>query len=250
MKDIAAVFRIPGLTRTRWILYKELTSFFGSNLAPIALGIVAFLCGLVSGLLTLTQGATYEAITSLIFHMFYIIIIAAGIFLSMSSFVNEKKQGTMELLFTLPVSDLELTLGKFLMGAVILTSLSVAMTLVYVVGIAEAPWYMALSGVIGLIFVGLYAFSVGMFTSSLTESYLASILIATAVVLTIDVGGFMSGLLPSPAKEILTHLHGLNQFTPFTRGRIPLRGTVFFLGLAGFFLFLTTRVLESRRWKG
>lgn len=241
---------ISGLKRARWVFNKEVSSFFGSNMAPLSLGIVAFLSGLVSVLLSLSQGATYEGVTRLIFHLFYLIIIAAAIFFSMSAFVNEKRQGTMELLYTLPISDLELTIGKFLMGALFLTVISIALTIVYVAGIAEAPWYVVVSGAFGLIIVALYAYSVGLFASSLTGSYLAALLIALTIVLIIDVGGFMAGLLPSPAREIFSHMHGLNQFAPFTRGRIPLKGTFFFLSLTIFFLFLTVRVLESRRWRG
>lgn len=241
---------IAGLGKARWILYREFSSFFGSNLPPLTLGLVAFLCGLVSVVLALSKGATYEDVTRVIFYFFYIIIIAAAIFLSMSTFVTEKRQGTMELLYTLPVSNLEIVLGKFLLGLILMSAISVAMTLVYVVGIAEAPWYMAFTGVIGLIFVGMYAYSIGMFASSVTDNYLLALLIAVTVVIVIDVGGFMAGLLPSPAKEILTHLHGLSQYTPFTRGVIPFKGAVFFSGLGALFLFFCVKSLESRHWRG
>ena len=250
MKDIWKTAGARGLARVRWIFYKELAAFFGSNTAPLALGLTAFLCGLMSTALTIVPGATYEGVTRVIFHAFYILIMTASIFLSMSSFVNEKKQGTMELLYTLPVSDLELALGKFLMGAAFVISLTLFMTLIYIVGIAEAPWYMTVTGAFGLMLVGFYAYAVGLFASSLTENYLTALLIAAAIVLGVDIGGFLAGLLPSPARDIITHMHGLNQFLPFTRGRIPLRGTVFFAGLTVFFLFLTVRTLESRRWRG
>ena len=251
MKIVASILNIPGLSRARWVFFKEVTSFFGSNLPPLSLGLVAFFCGLISVLLSLfTDKITLEVVTRTLFHAFYLIIIAAAIFLSMSSFVNEKRQGTMELLYTLPISDLELTVGKFMMGAFFMTLISLAMTLVYIVGIAEAPLSMVVSGVIGLSLVSCYAYSVGLFASSLTDSYLVALLISVAIVLAIDIGGFMAGLLPSPAREIISHLHGLNQYSPFTRGRIPLKGTVFFISLTIFFLFMTTRVLESRRWRG
>lgn len=249
MKALRAL-SIPGLSRARWIFLKETTSFFGSNFAPLSLGLVAFMCGIGSALLSLSQGATYDGVTRFIFHYFYIIIIIAALLLSMSAFVSEKRQGTMELLYTLPISDVEMVVGKFLMGAVFLTLLSISMTLVYVVGIAEAPWYVAVSGALGLIFVGMYAYSVGLLASSLTDSYLVALLVALVIVLAIDIGGFMAGLLPSPAKEVFAHLHGLHQYNPFTRGRISLKSSMFFLSLCAFFLFLTVRVLESRRWRG
>ena len=242
MKLVAKVLNIPGISRARWVLIKEINSFFGS--------IVALLCGIPSVILSQSSGATYAGVTRLIFYWFYITMIIAGLFLSMSAFVNEKKQGTMELLYTLPVSDLELVLGKFMMGFVVLTPTALAMTLVYVVGIAEAPWYMSVTGAFGLILVAMYAYAIGLFASSLTESYLIALLISAAIVITIEALGFMAGFFPTPIKEILTHMHSLNQYTPFSRGRIPLKGTIYFASLTVFFLFLTVKVLESRRWRG
>jgi len=122
-------------------------------------------------------------------------------------------------------------------------------TLVYVLGIAEAPYYIVLSGLLGLILTGLYATSVTVFASALTGSYLISLLASIGIILLIDVGGYLGGILPSPAKEIVTFFHGLNQFAPFARGVISLKACVFFLSLTLLFLFLSVKVLESRRWR-
>lgn len=250
MKESRLFAPLAGLSRSWWVFLKEANSFFGSSLPPLTIGIVAFMCGLVSVALANSQGATYEEITRFLFYIFYIIIMVAAVFLSMSAFVNERKQGTLELLYTLPVSDLELVLGKFFIGILFVTVLSVSMTVVYIVGIAEAPAYIAFSGILGLILVGLYAFSAGIFASSLTDSYLISLFTVTLALVIIDIGGFLAGLLPSPARGILSHMHALNQYTPFTRGILPLKGFVFFGSLIVFFLFLAVKALESRRWRG
>lgn len=238
-----------GFAKAWFVFLKEINSFFGSSLPPITLGVVAFLCGLLDAVL-ISPGATYEDVTRILYYMFYIIIIVAGLFLSMGSFVNERKQGTLELLYTLPVSDVELVMGKFFMGVMLVGSAALSMVLIYIVLISEAPWYMAGSGFVGLLLVGLYAYSAGIFASTLSDSYLISLLVGALIIGIIDIGGFMAGLLPSPAKGIFSHLHGLNQFTPFSRGVIPLKGSVFFLSLTVFFLFLSVKVLESRRWRG
>lgn len=241
---------MPGLANIRWIYIKEIRSFFGSSFPPVSIGIVAFLCGLVSVIIALSEGATYANVTRAIFYFFYIIIIIAAVFLSMSAFVNERKQGTLELLYTLPVSETEMVLGKFFSNFSILAILSFLMTAVYILGIAEAPFYVAFSGWLGLMIVGAYAISVGIFASSLSESHLISLLVSLLIIVLIDIGGFLSGLLPSPAREVFVHLHGLSHYTPFSRGTIPLRSIVFFLSFAAAFQFLTVRVLESRRWRG
>lgn len=241
---------LRAFTQARWIFLKELDSFFGSNLPAVSIGIVAFLCGLISVLLALTPGTTYETVSSVLFQTFYRIILLASLFLSMSAFVNERRQGTLELLYTLPITDVEIVLGKFLMGAFLITSISFGVTMIYILWIAEAPWWMVVSGLVGLILAGLYGYSIGLFASSLSDSYVIALLIGAALLLVIEVGGFMAGLLPGSAKAIFTHLHGLHQYMPFTRGVIPLKGLVFFASLTALFLFLTVKVLESRRWRG
>ena len=232
-----------------WLFLKERSAFFGANLAPLSIGIVAFLCGLTTALphrMELSQ----QDLVRMLFHMFYIIILGSALFLSMSAFVSERRQGTLELLYTLPVSDVQLVLGKFFMGVFLMASLVFGMGFVYIFWLADAPWYMALAGALGLFLAGLYAYSVGIFASSFTDSHFLSLLISSLIIGFIDVGGYLAGLLDSPAKEIVTHLHGLHHFFTFTRGVIPLRGIIFFGTLILLFLFASVKVLESRRWRG
>ena len=237
------------LSKPWWLFLKECSVFLGSNIAPLCLGIIFFLCGVVSTIPYQTDAPDTDVIR-ILFHMFYILILASAIFLAMSSFVNERRQGTLELLYTLPISDIQLVLGKFFMGLFLMTSIVLSMSIIYIFYLGDAPWYIALSGCFGLLLVGLYAYSVGIFASSLTDNHLLSLLISTLIIALIDVGGYLSGLLPSPAKEIISHFHGLNQFIAFTRGVISLRGIVFFLSLTVLFLFLAVKVLKSRRWRG
>ncbi|HMU82576.1 MAG TPA: ABC transporter permease subunit [Leptospiraceae bacterium] len=238
-----------GLSRIKWIFIKEMKSFFGLNYPPVSLGIIALLCGIVSALLPSTPGTTYEDVSRALFYLYYVFILVDGLLLSIGAFVQERRQGTLELLYTLPVTDLELVLAKFLPGALFISVFSILVTAIYVVGIAEAPYYIALSGALGLILAGLFATSVALFASSLTGSYLISLLVSAGILLLIEIGGYYGGVLPSPAKEIATHFHGLSQFAPFARGVISLKACVFFISLTIFFLFLTVRVLESRRWR-
>jgi len=236
-------------SRVKWIFIKEIKSFFGANYPVVSLFLVLVMCALVSVILPSTPGTTYEDVSRALFWVYYILTIAFGILISIGSFASERRQGTLELLYTLPLTDLELVIAKFLPGAIFLGAISLMITLVYVVGIAEAPWYMALSGFFGLFLVGLYATSITVFASSLTGSYLLSLVVAVVIALVIDVGGYLGGMLPSPGKELAVFFHGLSQFGPFARGIIPLKGTVFFLSLSGLFLFLSVKVLESRRWR-
>jgi len=97
---------LSSLSRIRWVFIKELKSFFGSNFPPISLGVIAFLCGFVSVLLPTTSGKTYEEVTRALFYLYYVFTLVDAILLSMGAFVQERRQGTLELLYTLPVTDL------------------------------------------------------------------------------------------------------------------------------------------------
>ncbi len=238
------------MKKAYWIFIKELNSFLGANLPPAVIGITALMSGLVSVLLALSEGATADDVTRAVFYYLYLIMLITGLLLSMTSFVNEKKQGTLELLYTLPVTDTELVLGKYMMGVLVTSLLALLLSLVYVLIIAGAPIPLFAAGLTGLILAGLYSFSIGLFASSVTESSLISLLLGLFLILAADIGGYMAGLLPGAAKDIFTHFHGLNHFIPFTRGAMTLRSTVFFTSMSALFLFLTVKVLESRRWRG
>lgn len=242
-------FNFSSLNKARFVFYKEMSSFLGSNLPPISVGIITLWCGVISAILAASPGANIKDISRALYWVMYIGFILCFSFLSMSAFVSERKQGTMELLYTLPISDAELVFGKFLFGLFSVSFMTLSVTVFYFWGIAQAPLSLMVSGSFGLFLAGLYVYSVGMFSSSLTDNYLLSLLFTTLIIILIEVGGFMTGLLPSPIKEILKHIHAFHQFLPFTRGVIPLKGTVFFMSSIIFFLFMTVKILESRRWR-
>ncbi len=231
-----------------WIFIKECQVFIGSAFAPLSMGIIIFLCGMVSVLPHKTESSMDEVI-KMIYHLFYVIVLIGGVVLAMSSFVSERRQGTLELMYTLPITDVQLVLGKFFMGIALILLIVLPMSIVYIAWLGTAPWYVVITGALGLFITGLYAYSVGLFASSLTDNYIVSLLVGILIVGIIDIAGFLAGLLPSPFREVISHLHGLNQFFAFTTGVIPIRGVIFFVSLCAFFLFLTLKVLESRRWR-
>lgn len=238
------------LLRIRWILLKEFASFPGSGSPAISLTVVVFLAGLVSVVLGLSQGATYEQVTALMIRMFYILTLVASVFLTMNTFVAEKRQGTLDLLYTLPVTDFDLVTGKILMNFSVVAGLLLLLDAIYIVGIAETPLYQAFAAFVGLLTVAYYAVALGVFASSVSESPFMALLIAVGVIIAVDIGGFYSGLFPSPAREIFSHFHAFNQFLPFARGVIPLKGTVLFLSGGVLFHFLAVKALEFRRFRG
>ncbi len=129
----------------------------------LSIATIAFICGFISVILSFHSNLSYEILRELMFHSFYLVMLIVPVFLGLSSFVNEKKQGTMELIYTLPISELSVVIGKFLLGLFFGTFIAVSVAFVYLFFIAQVPWYIAISGVFGLIRVASYSYSVILF---------------------------------------------------------------------------------------
>ena len=237
------------LRKSYWLFVKELQSFTASNFPVLSLVFIYFLCGLVSILAHRLEVQSID-LSRMLFHLFYIIFLVGGALLALTSFTHEKRQGTLELLYTLPITDTQIVLAKFAMGVLSILSLALPVSIVYIYWLGETPSYAVWTGGLGLSLVGLYAYSVGIWTSSWTPSYILSAVSSALILVSIDMLGYLSGLFPAPFRAILSHFHGLERFFAFTHGGISLRSVVFFVSLILLFLFLSIKVLEARRWKG
>ncbi len=235
------------------IYFKELKVFFQTFMAPLILGGTAFLNALFVLISNFNERATHEDATIVTFISFMSTIIVAMMILSMGSIVEEKTKGTMELLYTSPITDLEIVLGKFLFGTTICLIITVFINgffpiLLYTYW--KAPFYLVLSGSIGVFLLGSFTYSVGMFGSSVGKNQMISLLISVLIVMTLWVLGFFSHLFDSKTRSILFHLHIFSHFFSFSKGVLPFNSIVFFLSGIFTFLFLTIKSLESRRWIG
>ncbi|MGB5971936.1 MAG: ABC transporter permease, partial [Nodosilinea sp.] len=173
--------------------------------------------------------------------------------LSMGLYADERKQGTLELLATSPVTNWAVALGKLL--AVV--SFYIAMVLPLMVcqavalGAATPP---AGSGVfllshVGLVLLAASVLALGMFISSLTEStVLAAIMTFGLILLLWLVDGLAQGL-PGVAGSAIAHLSLLKHFTDFTEGIFDTGSLVLFLSFIGLGLYLTAQSIETLRFQ-
>ena len=171
--------------------------------------------------------------------------------LTMRLYAEEKKTGTIELLMTSPISSVEVLLGKFF-ACFSLYSIIVSLTMVYFV-ILEAygspDWGPIFSGYLGYLFLGATFISVGILASALTENQIVAVLLSFGILLLfwlIDLSASFAG--PTAAK-ILQYMSFIEHLEDFQRGVIDSKDVVFYLSFSFFCLFLTTRVVESRRWR-
>lgn len=171
--------------------------------------------------------------------------------LSMRLFSEEKKSGTIELLFTSPVTTVEMVLGKFL-GALVVYAAILVLTLPYI-GILAFKGNPELPAVavayLGLFLYGAVVLAVGLFASSLTENQFVALVIAYAILvpfLLMELLVGFAGPLFDPILAALS-LGAARRFMAL--GLLDTQFLVVFCALIFVFLFLSARVLDSGRWR-
>lgn len=179
-------------------------------------------------------------------------------FLTMRLFAEEKQQRTFELLMTAPITSLEMVLGKFLAVStmvLVLAGISLVFPLilsVYGTGTTTAggvEWAPVLSGVASVLLLGLTFSAIGLLVSSLAESQIVAALLTFAALLMSFVIPMIAGRLEGDWRVVLEYLTPVTHVNRGLEGRLALFDLVYFGTAIVTFLFLTTRAVESHRWR-
>jgi ABC-2 type transport system permease protein len=166
---------------------------------------------------------------------------------------EEKRSGTIELLFTLPLTPLEAVLGKFLAGwaflaLAILLSFPMALTVGY---LGKPDWGVIASSYFGSILMAGTYLAVCSLTSALTRNQVISFVVSVLVCLGLVLlgysafNGLLGAVLPVWAVDLLANFSFITHFDGFCKGIIDPKDVVFFLSLAGFALFHNVLALEQ-----
>lgn len=173
--------------------------------------------------------------------------------LSMRSLAEEKRVGTLELLYTYPLSDFGIVLGKYLALMAELALLFLP-TLLYTVLIRflgpRVDGGILLAGVLGFFLLGGMFLAIGLFFSSLTENQILAALLTFMTLLALWIFEWLAGLLPQAWAARLGGLSPFAHFRDFPLGIVDLTDVAFFISAIAFFFFLTLRKVEARNWKG
>ncbi len=249
---LQALFAPAGLTNVLAIAWRDLAALFVSPVGWVVAGLFVFLVSGFGFIATVLAGqqATMDGVFGVITNFLMVVLIPL---LTMRALAEERGRGTLELLLTSPVRDWELTVAKWL-GAFLFYALLVATTLVYV---AILRWYrtdldlgLMAATYIGLLLVGGAAVAIGVLASSVTGNQIVAFFVAMFVLLLIWYAGYVIGFFVAPpANLFFEYVGGVNRFQSFMLGQAELRDAVYFLSLIVGALFLTTRVLASRRWR-
>ena len=171
--------------------------------------------------------------------------------LTMRLLAEEQKLGTIELLLTSPVRDWEVVVGKYLASMAFLLA-TLLLTLYYTILLmvfANPDMGPIYSGYLGLVLYGAAALSLGLLTSTLTSNQIVAAVVAMGLLLALYFVNETSGVVGGFGSTLVAEIGLKSHFDDFARGVIDTKHIVYYLGFIAFFLFLTTRALESRRWR-
>jgi len=264
---VHAVALRTGLLNVAAIARRELGALFVSPVGWVVAGVFTFLVsgfGFIGTVLA-GQQATMDGVFSVITGLLTLILVPV---VTMRLIAEERSQGTLELILTSSVRDWELVVGKWL-GAFVFYLLLIGTTLIYVVLLAvylPDKFTISVAGLsvrvgaldfgliaatyIGLVVVGAAAIAIGVLTSSVTKNQIIAYILSLFALLAIWYTAFLLGRFTRPPLSLFfDYVAGYFRYQSFNLGQVALRDTVYFLSLAIGALFLTTRVLESRRWR-
>ncbi len=175
--------------------------------------------------------------------------------ITMSFWAEERRQGTDELLLTLPASDLDVVLGKYLAGVAIYTvSLLFSMFSVYLVfsyGLGTPDGGLFIGTYFGYWFIGLAMLSVGMVASFLTDNLTVGFILGMVFNLPLALFGVADWIIKTPAlAQAIKRWSALEQFRDFERGVVSLSGISYFVMIAVVMLYVSMVLIGRRHWGG
>jgi ABC-2 type transport system permease protein len=245
--------------RAVWATFtRELRAYFFSPLAYVVLFFFLVVNGIVFTLvisflndprspggppLTLFFGGTF---------FFWLTLIFLLPVLTMRLLSEEYRSGSIEVLMTAPVTETQVVAGKYLAALVFYLFLWLP-TLAYsgiVAHFNKVDWGPVAAGYLGVVGIGAMFLAVGLFASAMTKNQLVAAIITFALLIFLFAVGFLENLVTSDlAKRAIGYVNLLDHMDEFAKGIVDSRHLVYYLTATLFFLFLTSRALEDRKWR-
>jgi ABC-2 type transport system permease protein len=235
------------------ILRRDLGAYLRGYTVYVVTAAVLFIDGLLFNVRAMGGEARYShEVLSGFFHFSSGLTWVAAILLSMRALAEERQDGTEVLLQTSVVGDFQIVLGKYLAAMAMMVLLLGCS--VYLPGMILINGKVSLGhvgvGYLGLLLMASAAVSIGVFASSLFKSQLPAGVLAAVILTTMVTAWMLSDVTDPPFSQIAAWVAFYDQhFQPFRDGRLLTSGVVYYLSVTGLFLWLTTRVLEGRRWE-
>lgn len=235
---------------------RELKAYFYSPLAYVVLTFLLLVDGIFfTVILGYLSDPRYPAGRPLdiFFGITGLILLVAIPLLTMRLIAEERRSGSIEVLMTAPVTEGQVVVGKYLAALVFYVFLWLP-TVAYagiIEAFSEVDWGTVAAGYLGIFAVGAMTLAVGMLASALARNQIVAAVITFALLMMLFfVFGWMEGLVNDPAlKEAFAYLNVLAPMDDFAKGIVDTRSLVYTLSATVFFLFLTSRALEAKKWR-
>ena len=233
------------MTQVATLVGKEVRTLFTS---PIAYAVIAVFVVLSGYTFTVSLIVAKQATLVHIFFQAAVQLILLVPLITMRQFAEERRAGTLELLLTAPLREIDIVAAKFIACMAVLAAMT-SLTLVYaaVLGTYGTPdWGPIYSGYIGLMLLGAALVAIGLMISSLTANQIVAAVVSLGLFGILWAIDTLASLLPQPFENWLLGLSLLAHFTPFAVGAMYLSDVGFFLTVILLGLFLTVRALARR----
>lgn len=229
------------------VFRKEMKSYFASPMAYIVLSVFLIITG---WFFTLNLFKENLAHLRSIFDVLPFLLVIFAPAISMRLISEERKSGTMEWLVTLPVTEWEIIVGKFLAGFV-LFAVGLAFTLVYVFTVmvlGKAEIGPIVAGYIGLLLCGGAYMAIGVLGSALSENQIVAFILSFMLSGILAIMVFSAMIVPPPVADIIQYLSTTYHFQNISRGVLDSRDIIYYLSMIFFSLLLASRALAQRKF--
>lgn len=249
------------------IAHKELKAYFSSPIAYIVLGFWALLYGyffvailqyFVRQSMQMSQfqgpqamNVNQQLIRPLVQNVTILVLFLMPM-VTMRTYAEEKRSGTIELLLTSPITDWQIILGKFL-GAMSLYATMLAVTLIHLALLfiyGRPEWKPIVTAYLGLLLLGGCFISVGLFISSLTKNQIVAGMVTFAVFLLLWVITWIGSFSGPTVDQLTQYLSIIDHLDDFGKGVLDTTHIIYYLSFITFGLFLTAKSVDSERWRG
>ncbi len=241
------------MSTTLLIARRELSAYLRSWTGYVIIAVMLAVDGLLFNAFVLggVDKRSSEVIGQF-FQVSSIIVMIASVFVSMRLIAEERQTGTINLLYSSPISDRQIVLGKYLSALAFLalfTLSTIYMPLLVLVN-GKVSWGHLAAGYAGLLLLGSACIAIGTFGSSLARSQIVAAVVSAVLLTALGCLWYVARVSERPLNDILSALalHGVH-FQPFQQGIVHTRDVVYYLAITYIALFSATRVLEARRWR-
>jgi ABC-2 type transport system permease protein len=257
------------MTNILAIAQKELKSYFASPIAYIVIGFWSLLYGyffvailqfFVRQSMQMNQfgmqgpqamNVNQQLIRPLLQNVDILVLFLMPM-VTMRTYAEEKRSGTIELLLTSPVTDFQIIMGKFL-GAMALYCCMLAVTLIHIALLfvyGRPEWKPIVTTYIGLLLFGGCFVSLGLFISSLTKNQIVAGMVTFAVFLLLWIITWIGSFSGPTVDKVTQYLSILDHLDDFGKGVLDTTHIIYYLSFISFGLFLTAKSVDSERWRG